>query len=100
MANQWKTKPSELLYVDDPLAAYYLDRAVFYFGQAYEADIEDAVSDAKSKASAERAAQTVRDRWLRDGDEDTPQEESRERPAGFKDPAEVFREMNRKRHGG
>jgi hypothetical protein len=98
MANQWKTKPSELLNVDDPLAAYYLNRAVFYFGQAYEADIEDAVEQAKTKASAERAANTVRDRWLRD-DEDTPQEQSQERPAGYKDPAEAFAAMKRRGSG-
>ena len=98
MSKQWQKRPSEIYDVTNPLDAYWFDRAVMYFGTAFEADIEDATADAKTNAQAERAAQVVRDRWLRDED-DTPQE-STQAPKSFRDPAEVFAEMKRMRADG
>lgn len=100
MSNQWRKTPSELLNITDPLAAYYFNRAVLYFGHSYEADIEDAVFDAKSRSQAERAAETVRARWMSD-EKEKQDEDWIERPAGYKDPADVFAEMQmRKRNSG
>lgn len=91
MSKMWKSRPSEILRIDDPLIAYWFDRAIFYFGVAYENDIQDATKDAKSDSQAERAAQVVQERWLRDQEEpvNTPPQTS-DKPK-FRDPAEMFK---------
>jgi hypothetical protein len=95
MSNQWKIPPSELYSITDPLAAYYFNRAVMYFGSAYEVDVEDAVEGARGREQARRAVDTVNSRWLADdGEEDTPQLE--ETPK-YRDPMETFAEMKKRR---
>ena len=95
MSNQWGTLPSELYSIDDPLAAYYFNRAVMYFGSAYEADIEDAVEGARSREQGRRAAEAVKSRWLTDDiEENTPQ--PTEAPK-YRDPMETFADMKQRR---
>lgn len=95
MSNQWRIPPSDLYHIIDPLAAYYFNRAVLYFGQAYEEDINDATSGAKSESAAKRSAEVVRQRWMNDveGPNETPQSKEQK----FRDPAETFAEMKRRR---
>lgn len=95
MSKQWGIRPSEFCGITDPLIAYWFDRSVMYFGNSYEADIEDATKDAKNRSQAERAARVVSDRWIRD-DDAAPQEEIKA-PNRFRDPAEVFAEMKRRK---
>lgn len=100
MAKEFRIRPSEAVNITDPLVAYQFDRAVMYFGQAYEADIHDATKDAKNQAQAERSANVVAQRWLRDED-DTPREEIEQQPAKqFRDPAELFAERKRLAENG
>lgn len=47
----------------DPLAAYYLDKAVTLFGSCVESDIDKATHN-KSGVAAERAANTAIARWV------------------------------------
>lgn len=96
MSNQWKVPPSELYSITDPLTAYYFNRAVLYFGSAYEEDIEDAVDGAKSKEQARRAAEAAKARWLNDDieDDDTPQ--PIEAPK-YRDPMETFALMRQRK---
>lgn len=98
MSNQWRVRPSELYGITDKLAAYYFDRAVFFFGKAYEEDVHDVTKNAKNEKQALRAAQVATDRWLRDDDEPatpTPREESESPVKRFRDPAETFAERAR-----
>lgn len=48
----------------DEVEAYYLDRAVTVFGQAVEADLEEASMNAKDTRKATQARQRVMERWL------------------------------------
>lgn len=49
--------------VEDPLTFYCLNRAVTTFGQAVDAEIDDAV-DGKKKGQVESAASAVLNKWL------------------------------------
>lgn len=89
MSKVWKVRPSEFLAISHPLDAYWFDRSVMYFGASYDIDIHDATEGAKDNNQAERAMNTVRERWLRD-EEEKPQETSPEKPK-FRDPAKLFK---------
>lgn len=47
----------------DPLAAYYLDKAVILFGNCVESEIDKATHN-KSGAAAERAANAAIAKWV------------------------------------
>jgi hypothetical protein len=100
MAKEFRKRPSEIVNITDPLVAYQFDRAVMYFGQAYEADIEDATRDSKSQSQAQRSAQVVVDRWLRDDEVDMPREQPEKPAKQFRDPAEIFAERKKQRANG
>lgn len=79
----YKTKPSELMHIEDEVTAYYLDRAVFTFGTALEAELDKAGQtkgkQKKSQTQVQMAKQMVLNRWLSD-----PGEQK------FADPAAMF----------
>lgn len=52
--------------IDDELAAYHFNRAVWFFGTSYEADVNAAIDAAKGKNGAKRAMAVVDQRWLND----------------------------------
>jgi hypothetical protein len=53
-----------MLAIDDRAVAFFLDRAVFYFGSSVEADIEAAEKGRKTE-NAKQLARTVRmNTWL------------------------------------
>lgn len=68
-AKQFRRSPSEILGLTDQPMAYYFDRAVFTFGRALEAELEQAAeSRGKTKKTASQVAmarQTVMARWLK-----------------------------------
>lgn len=59
MSKDYRTRPSELVDLDDPFAAFCLDRAVHDFGTA----VENALSDVEGKTKKE--IQVKSDRVLR-----------------------------------
>lgn len=63
MARQFNSRPSELLALEDPLAAYYFDRAVFTWGTRVEQEIEAAQSAKTEQGKAMKLA-IVQSRWL------------------------------------
>ncbi len=79
LAKTWSTRPSEIYGIKDAVAAYYFDQAVTLFGQSLENAIHNATKDAKNDNEAERKANLVMDRWVRQKENAGPQR--------YKDPA-------------
>jgi hypothetical protein len=77
MSKTWKCKPSEILHLTDELAAYCLNRAVYFFGTAYDADITEASTPppgGKGRRNPSQAVAMANHRWLTDNidaEEDT-----------------------------
>jgi hypothetical protein len=96
MSKQWRIPPSDLLHIRDELAAYYLNRAVFYFGKSYEADLRNATESASGETAARISAEMVNERWMRDdlpdpsSDVDQFEIVPSGEPEGFADPGEKF----------
>ncbi len=64
MAQTFSVRPSEVLGVVDEVVAFFVDRAVFYFGTSVEADVEQAEKSRKTEG-AKQLARTVRmNSWL------------------------------------
>lgn len=85
MSRTYRTRPSELYGITDDFRAWSFDRAVAHFGQAVEDEMEQASRTAKDQKGAQRKAELVLERWLRDP---TPASQQVKR---FRDPAEAFR---------
>ena len=75
-----RTRPSELVGEEDPLAAYNLDGAVMAFGLALEQELDKAGSAAKDAGKAETARTAVLRKWL-------PESFKASGTTGFRDPA-------------
>jgi hypothetical protein len=56
LARALRVRPSELLGVSDPLAAFSLDRAVIYWGST----VDEALQNAEAEANNPKAAATKR----------------------------------------
>ncbi len=64
LSKTYGTRPSILLGVADETMAFFLDRAVYYFGSSVEADVEEAEKGRKT-ASSKALVRTVRmNSWL------------------------------------
>lgn len=63
-AKTYSCRPSELLGIEDRLAAYYLDRAVALFGSRVDRELEEARQNAKNPQRAQLATNSVMQRWL------------------------------------
>lgn len=91
----WHVLPSELLFIKDEVAAYYVNRSVMYFGIAYDNDIEEHTRNAKDHKSAIAKARLVQKRWLQPDDVSgvkVAQAEARAQgKSGFRDPAELLK---------
>lgn len=59
-----KTRPSEVYYIHDELAAFCFDRAVHLFGSTVENAVNEKVQAAKTRAAAKRAVKTTMDKFL------------------------------------
>jgi hypothetical protein len=57
-------RPSELLGVDDPYAAFCLDRAVIYFGSTLDAALAKAEGESKNAKQAASKQQMVLNKYL------------------------------------
>jgi hypothetical protein len=64
MAKTYKTRPSNLYDIQDPVAAWSFDRAVFLFGSTLEREIETAGAGAKNPRQANVRRQRVLAKWL------------------------------------
>lgn len=62
MAKAYRTRPSEILCIEDPFAAFCLDRAVHDFGSALEAALSDV--EGKTKKEIEVKSDRVLRKWL------------------------------------
>lgn len=63
MAREFRTRPSALLGVADSYHAFSLDRAVWVFGSAVEAGMDDAEKHLPKKASESMRALTRQRTW-------------------------------------
>lgn len=73
MVKTYHCRPSELLAIDHTVQAFYLDKAVFTFGTAFDADIEEHGKSKGKKPNPKQDAlrrQQRLQKWLTD--EDTP----------------------------
>jgi hypothetical protein len=64
LAKTYRSKPSEVYNLSDPIAAYCFDRAVHLFGSHMQADLEAAGANAKKPAIANGKRQQVMSKWL------------------------------------
>lgn len=61
-AKFYRCRASELLGIDHPIAAYFLDRAVFAFGSALSAELESI--EGENKSEIERKQLRVLEKWV------------------------------------
>lgn len=99
MARTWKIRPSEFFGITDEYAAYCLDKAVGFWGLAYEADINGATSKAKTDSDARRAMRQVQQRWLDDSELEptSPAPDIPAQPTKFRDPMNTFKKAREQR---
>jgi len=64
MAKTYQVKPSDILHVTDPIAAWCFDRAIFLFGSTMQHDLDNAGRGAKNPAIANGKRQQVMSKWL------------------------------------
>lgn len=69
MAGKFRCRPSELYDIDDPLVAFYFDKAVFTFGTRLEGAMQKARDKAKNSKAGDAAAQRVWQKWMADSEE-------------------------------
>lgn len=62
LSKHYRCRASELLAIEDPLVAYQLDRAVYFFGSALQSEL-DAV-EGENKQDIERKRLRVISKWL------------------------------------
>lgn len=74
LAKSSQCRPSDVYAVDDPVDAYCFDRAVYHFGTALEAALDEANSE-KTAAAVNRKRQRIFQKWIP------------EASVGFADPA-------------
>jgi len=74
----WRCRPSELMAVDDPIAAYCLDSAIEYFGTSLENEL-NAVQEKDEKAS-EAKRKRILLKWI-------PEASSEQEAQMYADPA-------------
>lgn len=66
-ARAWRCRPSDLLFIEDHVAAYCLNRAVYTYGSALEEALDNStigIENDKTGAKAENARKRVLTRWI------------------------------------
>lgn len=79
MSQLMGVRPSEVIFLKDELAAWCFDRAVLSFAKHIEDAVEARTQKAKNRASAQRAAQLIMNKYLYADGADVP--------GRFRDPA-------------
>ncbi len=64
LSKDLQTRPSDLLAIRNPLVRYYFDHAVWLFGSAVEADLEEAGRKAKNERLATARRLMAMNRWV------------------------------------
>lgn len=77
LAKAWSCRPSQLMDLKDPYAAFCFDEAITEFGETIEDAIEVATEKSKTKKSALSAAQKVLMQHLGVGQVETKQDAAR-----------------------
>jgi hypothetical protein len=85
LAKVWKTRPSQLTHITDPLRAFYFDRAVYTFGTEVETAMDEAADGAKSKKEAQRKRQMALAKYMKNADGTTAS-------GTFRDPSAAARQ--------
>lgn len=62
MAKTYKTRPSELLDLEDPHDAFRLDRAVWFFGSSLSAELQSVKG--KTDREIERRQDRILQKWI------------------------------------
>jgi len=70
-------RPSDLYQVEDPVAAYCFDRAVYHFGTSLKAELEEV--QGKTEQEIQRKRLSILSRWIPEASTATRQR--------FRDPA-------------
>lgn len=83
MAKTFRTRPSDFLQVDHPVQAFYFDRAVFNFGTAFDADMDEQEQHKGKRPPKPEAVKLKKQRRLRKWLED---DEGEKPPQRFRDP--------------
>lgn len=65
-AKSFRCLPSEYLKINDPLTAFYFDRATFTFGTAIENQLAEARQGKGSDASKQMKSKMILAKWLGD----------------------------------
>jgi hypothetical protein len=64
LANQYSSRPSEVMSITNPVLAFYVDRAVSTFGMAVEEDLREQVGKQKSDLQKQLVYRTRLNSWL------------------------------------
>lgn len=84
MANRFRTRPSQLLGIEDPYIAYCFDEAAYTWGMFVQSQLKEAEEGAKKPEQRQAARDRAWNRIFKD-------EKKRESEKGvFRDPATMF----------
>lgn len=103
MARTYRCRPSQLIDIGDPYAAYCFDEACYAWGAHVETELAKASSGAKNEkeAAAKRSRQyqlLMTDLPEPDEDKsDKPKSKPKPKPKQFKDPADLFKGAGKKK---
>ena len=64
MSKTYRTRPSEIYFIHDEVAAWCFDRAVNLFGSSLEAELRAAEEGAKNNLQAVSRRQRILAKWL------------------------------------
>jgi hypothetical protein len=63
-SKDYRSRPSQLMGIDEQPLAYFIDRAVWAFGSRVEAEVRKVQAGDKSERQKEMAGRMVMNRWL------------------------------------
>ena len=105
MSRKLRCRPSQLVNIYDPYAAYCLDEATYIWGTHVEIELENSTRDKKENKEAKKAIEKRQNRFQalmvedEEVDPSKPQIKSPTSRKRFKDPADLFKGNNKKSIG-
>lgn len=85
MSQSMSKRPSEILYLRSSLVAFYVDRAIWRFGSAIDAELSQAENNAKNEKAAMSKRLMILSKWI---------PESRNSKGMYRDPAAGMSKQN------
>jgi hypothetical protein len=89
MSERYKTRPSQLLGIEDEYWAWCADEAVWLYGVGVENEMSAAAKDSKTADAKHQMRSMVLQRHLARGDHKAMAERAEQ--SGFRDPANMFK---------